>query len=167
MLSGYVTTTAMGTLSTASRISIPTPSSTRNTSPVPKAIQRSGHRLLVRETTSVDMEIAPHCDKSQMPTAGHEGISAAQAKLPTHVSPLEPFVDSQTVAEFLAVRRAEVLRLTREGKIRGYAYRGQQRHVYRYRLSEVNTDFAALLTPVRCTIPEAAPVSQRRKSSNG
>ena len=87
--------------------------------------------------------------------------------MPAPGSQLEPFVDAQTVAEFLAVRRAEVLKLTREGKIRAYPYRGQQRHVYRYRLSEVSSDFAALLTPVRCTIPAAAPVSQRRKHSNG
>lgn len=86
---------------------------------------------------------------------------------PAPVSQLEPYVDAQVVAEFLAVRRAEVLELTREGKIRGYAYRGQQRHVYRYRLSEVSYDFAALLTPARGTIPAAAPVSQRRKLSNG
>ena len=78
------------------------------------------------------------------------------------VTQLEPFVDAQVVAEFLAVRRPEVLKLTREGKIRGYAYRGQQRHVYRYRLSEVSQDFEAL---GRATIPTAAPVSQRRKSN--
>lgn len=77
---------------------------------------------------------------------------------------LEPFVDANVVAEFLALRRTEVLKLTRERRIRGYAYRGQQRHVYRYRLSEVSQDFEAL---GRVTIPTAAPVSQRRKHSNG
>jgi hypothetical protein len=84
-----------------------------------------------------------------------------------HAEPLafEPFVDAQVVAEFLSVRRAEVLRLTREGKIRGYAYRGQQRHVYRYRISEVSSDFAALLTTARCIMTAAALASQRRKSN--
>jgi len=77
---------------------------------------------------------------------------------------LEPFVDAKVVAEFLALRRPEVLKLTREGKIRGYAYRGQERHVYRYRLSEVSQDFEAL---GRATIPAAAPVSRRRNISNG
>jgi hypothetical protein len=110
------------------------------------------------------METATHIEKPHIPIAGYsltEGTATAPAPQ------LEPFVDAQMVAEFLAVRRAEVLKLTREGKIRGYAYRGQQRHVYRYRLSEVSSDFAALLTPARCTIPKAAPVSQRRKLSNG
>jgi hypothetical protein len=74
----------------------------------------------------------------------------------------ERFVDAQVVSEFLAVRRAEVLKLTREGKIRGYPYRGEQRHVYRYRLTEVSQDFEAL---GHATIPTAAPVSQRRKSN--
>jgi hypothetical protein len=78
------------------------------------------------------------------------------------IAQLEPFVDAKVVAEFLALRRPEVLKLTREGKIRGYAYRGQERHVYRYRLSEVSQDFEAL---GRATIPAAAPVSQRRKSN--
>ena len=80
------------------------------------------------------------------------------------LAPLESFVDANVVAEFLALRRTEVLRLTREGKIRGYAYRGQERHVYRYRLSEVSQDFEAL---GRATIPAAAPVSRRRNISNG
>ncbi len=98
----------------------------------------------------------------QTPVAGFSPtgeIAAAPA------SGLEPYVDAQVVAEFLSVRRPDVLKLTREGKIRGYAYRGKQRHVYRYRLSEVNSDFAALLTPTRSKIPTAAPVSQRRKSN--
>jgi hypothetical protein len=108
------------------------------------------------------METTTHSDKPQMPVAGH---SLTERRATTLDSQVEPFVDAQVVAGFLAVRRAEVLKLTREGKIRGYAYRGQQRHVYRYRLSEVSSDFAALLTPVRCTIAPAAPVSQRRKSN--
>lgn len=111
------------------------------------------------------MGTATHSDKSQMPMAGHEGIHLVEAKPPAPGLQLEPFVDAQVVAEFLAVRRAEVLRLTREGKIRGYAYRGQQRHVYRYRLSEVSADFEALLTPARCIMTAAVPVSQRRKSN--
>ena len=78
------------------------------------------------------------------------------------IAQLEPFVDAKVVAEFLALRRPEVLKLTREGKIRGYSYRGQQRHVYRYRLSEVSEDFEAL---GRATISPAALVSQRRKSN--
>jgi hypothetical protein len=78
---------------------------------------------------------------------------------------IERFVDADVVAHFLSIRRAEVLKLTREKVIRGYAYRGQQRHVYRYRLSEVSADFAALHNS-RSTITAAAPVS-RRKKSNG
>jgi len=110
------------------------------------------------------MGIATRNDKSHMPIARHEEISLVEARPPARVSPLEPFVDANIVAEFLALRRPEVLRLTQEGKIRGYAYRGRQRHVYRYRLSEVSHDFEAL---GRATIPAAAPVSRRRSISNG
>ena len=88
-------------------------------------------------------------------------VEAASMPLANASTP-ERFVDAQVVSEFLAVRRAEVLKLTREGKIRGYPYRGEQRHVYRYRLTEVSQDFEAL---GHATIPTAAPVSQRRKSN--
>src|SRR5215472_7880316 len=54
----------------------------------------------------------------------------------------ECFVDAAAVAAFLSISRAEVLRLTRQGKIRGYAYKGSVRHVYRYLLSEISEDFA-------------------------
>jgi hypothetical protein len=109
------------------------------------------------------METATQNKKTPKPIAGLPLTDVTTAP----VSGLEPFVDAQVVSEFLAVTRADVLKLTREGKIRGYAYKGQQRHVYRYRLSEVSSDFVALLTPVRSTISAAAPVSQRRKLSNG
>jgi hypothetical protein len=81
-------------------------------------------------------------------------------------SGIEKFVDAEVVADFLSIRRDEVLKLSREGAIRSYPYRGQQRHTYRYRLSEVSADFAALLNAHRSTITAAAPVS-RRKKSNG
>jgi hypothetical protein len=57
------------------------------------------------------------------------------------------------------------LRMTREGKIRGYAYKGRSRHVYRYRLSEVSEDFSALASRPKAIISQAAPASQRRKSN--
>ena len=52
----------------------------------------------------------------------------------------EPFVDAEAVAEFLSITRREVLKLTREGRITGYAISGQQRKTYKYRLSEVERD---------------------------
>lgn len=78
----------------------------------------------------------------------------------------EKFVDAEVVSDFLSIRREEVLKLTREKAIRGYAYRGIERHTYRYRLSEVSADFSAFLNDRRSTITAAAPVS-RRKKSNG
>ena len=54
--------------------------------------------------------------------------------------------------------------MTREGKIRGYAYKGRLRHVYRYRLSEVSADFEAFASQPKRTMREA-PVSRRRKSN--
>ena len=77
----------------------------------------------------------------------------------------EPFVDAQAVAAFLSISRAEVLKLTRQGKIRGYAYKGLLRHVYRYRLSEVSNDFAAFAYQPKGTIAAAALVRRRRKSN--
>lgn len=81
---------------------------------------------------------------------------------------LERFVDAKTVSAFLSVPRADVLRMTREGKIRGYPYKGRLRHVYRYRLSEVNADFESFACQQRrLTMSATALASQRRKKSNG
>jgi len=87
--------------------------------------------------------------------------------VPTNAAQFEPFVEAADVASFLSVPRAEVLKLTRERKIRGYPYRGRQRHRYRYRLSEVMQDFVALSRKPSDTIRPAAPVSQRRHHSDG
>jgi hypothetical protein len=77
----------------------------------------------------------------------------------------EPFVNPEAVAGFLSITRSEVLKLTREGKIRGYAYKGYLRHLYRYRLSEVSADFAAFAYQPKGTIAGAALVRRRRKSN--
>lgn len=67
-----------------------------------------------------------------------------RGSVPASPFSLEPFVDAKTVSASLVVSRADVLRMTRDGKIRGYAYKGRLRHVYRYRLSEVSVDFECL-----------------------
>jgi hypothetical protein len=77
----------------------------------------------------------------------------------------ERFVDAESIAAFLSISRSDVLKLTRKGKIRGYAYKGSLRHVYRYRLSEVSADFAAFVYQPKGTIAGAALVRQRRKSN--
>ena len=97
--------------------------------------------------------------------AGIAGYNSLGQSAPASSLALEPFVDANTVSAFFAIRRAEVLKLTREHKIRGYAYKGRLRHVYRNRPSEVNEDFSALLCQPKGTIPAAAPMSQRRKSN--
>jgi hypothetical protein len=99
-------------------------------------------------------------------TNGRPNVLRERGMGPTSPSPLEPFVDAKTVSAFLAVSRADVLRMTRDSKIRGYAYKGQLRHVYRYRLSEVSADFEGFASHKR-TISEVAPVSRRRETSNG
>lgn len=88
-----------------------------------------------------------------------------QTNAPSSAFPLEPFVDAKTVSAFLSIPRADVLRMTRERRIRGYPYKGRLRHVYRYRLSEVSADFENFGYQGQRTMPEA-PVS-RRRTSNG
>jgi len=83
---------------------------------------------------------------------------------PSSAFPLEPFVDAKTVSAFLSIPRADVLRMTRERRIRGYPYKGRLRHVYRYRLSEVSADFETFGYQRQRTMPQA-PVSRRRKSN--
>ena len=88
---------------------------------------------------------------------------AANALVP--FTPPEPFVEAEIVSAFLSIPRSEILRMTREGRIRGYPYKGRLRHVYRYRLSEVSADFKALASKPERTMRDVAPVSLRRKSN--
>lgn len=99
---------------------------------------------------------------SQINSQSDSPISNNPSPLQAHE---ERFVDAESVAAFLSIPRADVLKLTRQGKIRGYAYKGYLRHVYRYRLSEVSADFAAFAYQPKGTIAGAALVRQRRKSN--
>jgi hypothetical protein len=56
---------------------------------------------------------------------------------------IEPFVDADTVAEFLSTTRREVLKLTRCGIITGYPISGILRKTYKYRLSVVADEMTA------------------------
>jgi hypothetical protein len=67
----------------------------------------------------------------------------------------EPYVNADQVAEFLSTRRQEVLKLTRQGVITGYPISGTQRHIYKYKLSEVDRDMAKLRQP--STISHGSP----------
>jgi hypothetical protein len=78
---------------------------------------------------------------------------------------IEPFVDEDTAAAFASMRRAELLKQTRQGKIRGYPITGRVRHQYAYLLSEVAADIVARGKEASGTIAAAAPVSRRRKSN--
>jgi hypothetical protein len=59
----------------------------------------------------------------------------------------ERFVDAEVVADFLSMPRREVAKLTREGKLTGYAISGTRRLTYKYRLSEVAEDLANFRKP--------------------
>ncbi len=84
---------------------------------------------------------------------------------PTVNSEIEPFVNDNTAAAFAGMKRAELLKQTRQGLIRGYPITGRVRHRYRYLLSEVGADLVARRKQTSGTIAAAAPVSQRRKSN--
>ena len=58
----------------------------------------------------------------------------------------EAFVDVEAVAEFLSMSRREVLKLTRSGRITGYAISGKQRKTYKYRLSEVERNITGIIS---------------------
>jgi hypothetical protein len=75
----------------------------------------------------------------------------------------EPFVDADAVAQFLSMTRRQVLRLTRQGRITGYACSGIKRLTYKYRLSVVAQDIANLKKPVRGMIAAGSPRSSNAK----
>jgi len=55
----------------------------------------------------------------------------------------EPFVDAETVADFLQLRPRRVLELARQGVIPAYPLGTGSRRVWRFRLSEVATELGA------------------------
>ncbi|HWO31249.1 MAG TPA: helix-turn-helix domain-containing protein [Candidatus Acidoferrum sp.] len=58
----------------------------------------------------------------------------------------EPFVDADTVAAFLSIKRRQVLELARSGRIPAHPLLGSRRKVWRFRLSEVD---AAVVSGIR------------------
>lgn len=76
---------------------------------------------------------------------------------PELFSGLEKFVDADVVANFLAVRRAEVLKLTRDGVIGGNGHREQQRHT-----APLN-QFSKGLTGDIGVLPPSSPINCSRE----
>ena len=91
----------------------------------------------------------------------------------------EPFVDAETVSQFLAITRRQVLELARAGKIPAHPLLGSRRRVWRFRLSEGDDAVASgtrkpfalsksgALAPEfpDRTMPDGSLRSQRRKSN--
>ena len=75
----------------------------------------------------------------------------------------EPYVDADRVAQHLSSKRREVLKLTRMGVITGHPISGIRRHVYKYKLSEVDRDVAKLRTPSTINPGSPSGVPQKRK----
>ena len=75
----------------------------------------------------------------------------------------EHFVDAEVVADFLSMPRREVLKLTREDKLTGYAISGSVRKTFKYRLSEVEKDLANLRKP--STIVRSSPSDSLAKQA--
>jgi hypothetical protein len=80
------------------------------------------------------------------------------------ISTPEPFVDADRVALHLSSNRREVLKLTRMGVITGYPISGIRRHIYKYKLSEVDKDISKLRKQPQSTILNGSP---SRSSAKG
>jgi excisionase family DNA binding protein len=79
---------------------------------------------------------------------------------------IEPYVDANTVADFLAITRRQVLELARAGKIPAHPLPGSRRKVWRFKLSEVDASIAhGSSKSAQSTIVSAAFMSQRRNSN--
>ena len=72
-----------------------------------------------------------------MQTDRHVGVVLSQTRDDGQQEP-ERFVDSQTAAKFLSVSQKWILLLARQGEIPAYPLgQGQQRSIWRFRLSEL------------------------------
>ena len=73
---------------------------------------------------------------------------------------IEPFVDADTVAEFLSLTRREVLKLTRSGTITGYPISGIVRKTFKYRLSIVADEMTSFpKSALRTNLIHSTPIS--------
>jgi propanediol utilization protein len=92
---------------------------------------------------------------------------------------IEHFVDANTVAQFLAITRRQVLVLARSGKIPAHPLLGSRRKVWRFKLSEVDAVASGTRKPLapsesgalakkfpQRTMPVGSPRS-RKEQSNG
>jgi len=77
--------------------------------------------------------------------------------------PLEPFVDADTVAEFLAVERRQVLDWARSGDISAHPLGHGKRRMWRFRLTEVEAAVLSWREPVQNTIGDGSPRSRKGK----
>jgi hypothetical protein len=74
---------------------------------------------------------------------------------------IEPFVDADNIAAFLAADRKVVIRMAREGMITAYPFSGRLRHTYKFRRSEVAADMEKIrrqsaLPPVDPNSPDSS-----------
>jgi len=92
---------------------------------------------------------------------------------------IEPFVDANSVAQFLSIKRRQVLEMTRKGVIPAHPLvTGTSRRIWRYKLSEVDAAASGTRTPttpdedgalaerfLQCKMRSGSPRNQRRKSN--
>jgi excisionase family DNA binding protein len=68
---------------------------------------------------------------------------------------MEPYVTTEVVAEYLGDSRKNIQRMAREGILPAYPFSGKARKTYKFRLSEIDADFAKRRT--LSTTPTANP----------
>ncbi len=78
-------------------------------------------------------------------TSGISGYKPAQsiAQSETSLASIEPFASAEIAADFACLSRRQLIDLAREDLVRGYPV-GRKRKRWRFRLSEVAEDIAAL-----------------------
>jgi Helix-turn-helix domain len=76
---------------------------------------------------------------------------------------VEPFVDSDTVAQFLAVKRKTILDWARAGIIPAHPFGKGKRAVWRFRISEI----ASHAKPARSTMGTGSPEIARLERKHG
>lgn len=91
--------------------------------------------------------------------------SAAEAPDQHHMSheDLEPYVDADAAASFIGDSRRNVLRMARAGKLTCYPVSGLERHVYKFKLSEVDRDIKKVRRPSGMASDEASNGSGKKK----
>lgn len=83
-----------------------------------------------------------------------------EQQLDTQVAPPAPWLTAAEAARYLKVKERTLLLWVRQGKVQAFALSGTKRHVWRFRIADLDTALTA--NPVLPSLPLSVSAEGRR-----